>query len=96
MTMKLSDNLCKVVRRQFVGFGYLDTRTGKVTVEREEWQTGPCETPLFTEEERRAGTCRACASGWKTSDNYPVNVESFDRDFLHAVGIEAAKEGEGR
>ncbi len=41
--------------------------------ERVEWVTRECGTPLFGDEERKAGVCRSCASGWTHPENYPVD-----------------------
>jgi hypothetical protein len=40
-----------------------------------EWVTQPCGTPLFSDTEREAGTCRSCLAGWSCSDNFPVTPD---------------------
>jgi hypothetical protein len=39
---------------------------------RQEWSTRTCGSPLWHDEEKMAGTCAACATGWKHPHNYPA------------------------
>jgi hypothetical protein len=40
-------------------------------VEDEWWETRPCGTPLFSQDERTIGVCRSCAGGWESDGNHP-------------------------
>lgn len=54
----------KKVRHGTMTFGSGETEMTHMTVE-----TEPCGTPLFKEDETRAGICRSCAGGWNVDAN---------------------------
>jgi hypothetical protein len=66
---------CQQMRRTLIKSGVHDMRTGKTVINSEEWVTRKCATPLFGDNERKAGICRSCASGWTHPENYPVTTE---------------------
>jgi hypothetical protein len=64
---------CTLTRTYKVTHGTFDLARGvDVSGGREEWITGPCGVPLFTDAERASGRCRSCASGWTHPENYPA------------------------
>ena len=98
---------CNMLRRVLVRTGTIAMRaTPPAVVDQfqptgEEWRTEPCGSPLFADEERARGTCRACASGWFVPENYPLSMlnefRATGRDCadLEAAGCETgAPEGE--
>lgn len=68
--------------RLFEGFDAFE----KETTDAEEWITGPCNAPLFSDEDERTGTCRSCRSGWETAENFPA--PEFVR-YVHLCATEA-------
>jgi hypothetical protein len=56
---------CTIIRT------FIVTTMSPVTWEEQgkETVTGPCNTPLFGDEERRAGVCRSCRKGWEVEGN---------------------------
>ena len=68
---------CTKPRRWLVRHSTLSLGTGELgpSDKPSEWVEGPCGTPLFGDEERASGLCRACASGWTDPENYPLPEE---------------------
>lgn len=65
---------CTVIRRALIRHGTLDLITGELAAtDRQEWVTGPCGTPLFSELERQRGECSSCMRGWTHPENYRVD-----------------------
>jgi hypothetical protein len=65
---------CTVVRRCLVTHGTLNIVSGAITESKSAWETKPCGTPLFGDDERASGKCKACAEGWTHPNNYPVET----------------------
>jgi hypothetical protein len=61
---------CKIERRILVTHSKLDLQTGDSSVERQEWVTRECGTPLFSD----ARACKSCLSGWTHEHNYPTET----------------------
>jgi len=61
---------CTVVRTCLVTRGTMNLTTGAFAEGEKAWETKPCGVPLFSEDERRAGTCKSCARGWNHPNNY--------------------------
>jgi hypothetical protein len=40
-----------------------------IVYDRTETVTGPCNVPLFSDEERASGICKSCRKGWETEGN---------------------------
>ena len=68
-------DICSQLRRQLVTHSTLNIATGETTVGSQEWETRPCGIPLFSDDERKRGTCRSCAEGWTHEHNYPIAAE---------------------
>ncbi len=84
---------CRVIRRKLVRYGWFDGPLDSLSMHyspppREEWVVEECGAPLFTEDERRAKSCRSCAEGYAHPENTPFDVKEFDREFLKSAGIE--------
>lgn len=62
-----------MVRRRLVTHSSMSLSTCVRSESYQEWETGPCDVPLFSDEERAAGQCLACAEGWTHPHNYPVD-----------------------
>jgi hypothetical protein len=63
---------CTQSRRMLIEHFTLNMNTGESTPKGSEWVERECGVPLFTDAERTRGTCRSCAGGWKTDNNYPI------------------------
>lgn len=65
---------CKQMRRVRETNGSLDLNTGVLTIDESTatWIVRACGVPLFTDAERKRGTCKSCASGWSSPGNVPV------------------------
>lgn len=66
-------NNCTKLRRMLIKSGTLNLSTGASTITQEEWMTRACGVPLFSDAEKKRGTCRSCDAGWTHPNNYPVN-----------------------
>lgn len=61
--------VCGIRRTASVTFGTLNMATGARVKRTTKIVTEPCGTPLFTDDERNAGICRTCSSGWEVAGN---------------------------
>lgn len=60
---------CTIVRTIVVTHNTMNMVTGEMTAGRKETKTEPCNTPIFTDEERHTGICKACRQGWEVEGN---------------------------
>lgn len=70
---------CTQMRRIFEKPGLtVDMFTGKVTQLEGpgKWVDRACGAPIFSEDEKKAGKCRSCLSGWTGPENMPVPADS--------------------
>lgn len=63
---------CRIIRRYLVTHSTVNMQTGEETLGETKWEVGPCNAPLFSNEERKSGVCKACASGWSSPTNHPI------------------------
>lgn len=71
---------CTVVRTVFRTYGTLNIETGAKIEDRKAWETEPCGTPLFSDEERAKGVCSSCAKGWNHPENYRADGPRPDKE----------------
>jgi hypothetical protein len=70
-TVRVYQSSCHVERTRKVTHYTLNMMTGEQSPPlSEEMRTGPCNTPLFRDDERRCGVCASCAKGWAHPENY--------------------------
>lgn len=67
---------CTQMRRMVIRRGTMDLATGTSTLDEGTVETRACGTPLFSDQERKTGICRSCASGWTHPNNYPVESDA--------------------
>jgi hypothetical protein len=69
---------CTQKRRILQTHGSLDLTTGILTTDHSTatWVVRACGVPLFTDEERKRGTCNGCSTGWSSPGNMPVAADS--------------------
>lgn len=77
MTRSATRGCCTVMRTKVVTASVMNLFTGEQTVTGQHIETGPCNTPLFTPEERNTGICRSCRSGWTHPDNRPATAKEI-------------------
>lgn len=65
---------CTQLRRMLITHQSLNLASNETADVGQEWVTGSCDIPLFSEEEVRRGTCRSCANGWTHEHNFPVEM----------------------
>jgi hypothetical protein len=63
---------CQTWRRVKITAYTMDLATGKRTPKGSHWETNRCGVPLFGDDQRAAGQCGQCASGWEVPDNRPA------------------------
>lgn len=68
----MTANACTTMRRVLVRHSTLSLASGESQSAGDEWQDGPCGTPLFTDAEKKSGTCRSCARGWTHPENFAL------------------------
>lgn len=64
---------CTQVRRVLVTHLSVNIATGASNEVAKQWETKPCNAPLFSDAERDARKCRSCSSGWTHPHNFPVD-----------------------
>ena len=60
---------CKVIKHGTMQWG----SNAPAKYSHSEVVTEPCGTPLFADDERKTGICRACRDGWEHKENYSVD-----------------------
>lgn len=61
---------CTVVRTILQSHGHFNFNENKLVMERQQWVTEPCGTPLFGVARKASGQCAGCARGWNHPNNY--------------------------
>lgn len=69
MKNQTQHSTCTVPRIVVVTHGTLNLATSETKVTGSETVTGPCNTPLFSDDEKSSGICRACATAWEVEGN---------------------------
>lgn len=85
-------NTCTIQRIKVIRHGTLNILTGEMKdTGREETVTEACNTPLFSDDERRIGICRSCRSGWEVKGNKFASREEKQRAWA-AAGAQAQRD----
>ncbi len=58
---------CTTLRNKRIGFGTLQEGIKQYVR-----MVEPCDTPLWSDEEKQTGKCEGCTTGWEVSGNFRV------------------------
>ena len=65
-------DLCQVERRKVIEHYTINMYTGEKQKRLTSTEVEACDTPMFSDVERKRGVCNSCFEGWSVEGNMPT------------------------